>query len=65
MLLRNKDLCEYFRKGFRDFIANNDGTVEDPQIFWCAIKGGIKDTTTDFASHLNRTRLGKITENKM
>lgn len=60
MLLSNKEYSEHFKSTFKDFISDNNNSVGDPRVLWGAIKGFIRKTTIFFASHLNRTRLGKI-----
>lgn len=41
-------------------MTENAGSVHDPCMFWYALKGGIRNITISFASHLNKVRLGKI-----
>lgn len=40
-------------------MAENTGSVNDPLIFWHALKGCIRNTSIAFASHLSKTRLAK------
>lgn len=59
-LLKNEEYCVYFRRELGSFVAENTGSVNDPRILWCALKGCIWTTSIAFASHLSKTRLAKI-----
>lgn len=54
-----KMLCLSEKKTNIDF---NAGSVDDPKFLWDAIKGCIRDSSISFSSHLNKSRLSRITE---
>lgn len=61
-LLKNDDFCTFLKEKLNFFIDVNAGSVDDPRFLWDAIKGCIRDSSISFSSHLNKSRLKKITE---
>lgn len=59
-LLKNEEYCAFFRTELSKFITENAGSVDDPRMFWYALKGCIRNTSIAFASYFNKSRLAKI-----
>lgn len=60
--MNNKKFCEFFKDELREFVSVNKGSVDDPRMFWGALKGFIRNTAVSFLSHQSKIRLGKINE---
>ena len=61
-LLSNDSFCHFFKNVLQRYITINEGSVDDPQFFWGALKGFICNTAISYSAYQNKTRLEKINQ---
>ncbi len=59
-LLQSIDFGIQFRKGLKEFLSINKGSVSDARILWDATKGFIRNNSIAFASGHNRRQLEEM-----